>query len=240
MKEHNILTIGHRGSIVDATTENSINAFMYGIDCGLDMVELDVVPCKTGELIVMHDDTIDRTTNGTGMVCEMTLDEIKQYRLNDGQDIPTLSEVFDAIDRRCKINIELKVTEGVAQKVVDLVREYVETKGWEYGDFLISSFDHYSLLPFREQLPEIGCSTIISGIPIGYAEFGERVGAYSINVNRAILRQELVDDAHRRGMKVYAWVANTKDQVDRLLAMGVDGIFTDYPELLKDVNGTCD
>ena len=80
----------------------------------------------------------------------------------------------------------------------------------------------------------------MSGLPIGYAEFGTLVGATSINMSAKVLRQELIDDAHSRGMEICIWVVNNKKDIEKLVAMGVDGIFTDNPILFKDINGACD
>jgi|SaaInlStandDraft_5_1057022.scaffolds.fasta_scaffold00932_16 glycerophosphoryl diester phosphodiesterase len=230
-----IVKIAHRGAS-GTVEENSAQAFLEAIRLGVDMIELDVTCCKSGELIVIHDDTVDRTTTGTGSVGDLTLDEIKQLRLRDGQEILTLEEALDVINYQCKLNIELKVKcDDVSQTVIDIIKEYVKHHGWHYDDFLISTFNHHKLLPFKDQLPAVKRAPLLHSIPITYAEFGVPVGAYSVNVSVDDITQEFIDDAHRRGFKLYAWVVNTRKEMEEFIALGVDGIFTDYPELFNEL-----
>ena len=128
MKMDKILKIGHRGAD-GYKPENTLISFQKAIDLNVDGIELDVHLSLDGELMVIHDETIDRTTNGKGYVNKMTLQELKGFRINNNQEIPKLKEVFDLVNHQCFINIELKGI-GTAKPVVDLIEEYVVEKDW--------------------------------------------------------------------------------------------------------------
>ena len=223
-----LFRLGHRGA-GGCAPENTITAFKKGIELGVDMVELDVRLCKSGEVVVLHDATVDRTTNGHGRVSDLTLSEVKALRINDSETIPTLAEVFDVIDRNVKIIIELKTAE-VIEPTAALVCTYINERGWTPADFLATSFDHYFLARFRELCPGIGLSPILAGVPIGYAEFGERLGAYSVNMAFPFLNKEFIADAHRRGLKVFAWPVDEPADIAWVKTLDVDGIISNFPD----------
>jgi len=225
-----ITKIGHRGAMGYAP-ENTLNSFAKALDLGVDMVELDVYISIDGELVVIHDDKVDRTTDGKGYVIEKTFSQLRNLDAGNGQKIPTLKEVFDLVDRKAEINIELKGS-NTAQSVSVLIEEYVKERGWKYEDFLVSSFNHYELKKFHELIPEIRIGALITGIPVGFAEFAERVNAWSVNLCMEFINKEMVDDAHARGMKVFVWTANDSDDIEKMKLLGVDGIFSNFPDRL--------
>ena len=223
-----LLRLGHRGACGYAP-ENTIASFQKAIELGVDMIEFDVRLCKTGEVVVLHDEKVDRMTNGHGAVSDLSLAEIQIFDVNGGGKIPTLAEALDAIDRKTKVVIELKHSE-VVEPTATVVRAYIKERGWTLDDILITSFDHYFLARFRELIPGIGLAAILAGVPIGYAEFGERLGAYSVNMAFPFLNREFVEDAHRRGLKVFAWTVNEPEDIAWVKALGVDGIFSNFPD----------
>lgn len=224
------LKIGHRGAMGYAP-ENTLKSFKKGLELNVDAVELDVYVCKSGELVVIHDDKVDRTTNGHGYVIEKTLAELRSLDAGQWEKIPLLTEVFDLVNRQAKINIELKGT-GTAAPVAKLIEEYVANKNWKYEDFVVSSFNHYELLVFNKLIPQIAIGALITGIPIGYAEFAEKVNATSVNLNIEFINQEFVDDAHQRGLKVFVFTGNDQDDIKRMKQLGVDGMFSNFPDRL--------
>ena len=123
-----MLKIGHRGA-KGYEPENTLISFQKALDMQVDGIELDVHLSADGELIVIHDETINRTTDGSGPVNTLSLRELKQFRINDHHEIPLLSEVFDLVNQNCFINIELKSYES-ADKVVELIEHYVSEKKW--------------------------------------------------------------------------------------------------------------
>lgn len=225
-----MIKIGHRGAMGYAP-ENTLISFKKALDLRVDMIELDVYVCKTGELVVIQDDKVDRTTNGKGWVTEMTFEELRSLDAGQGEKIPTLEEVFNLADEKTKINVELKGPE-TAKPVLSLIDNYVSSKRFSYDDFLISSFDHHELVKAKKINPDIKIGALITGVPIDYAKFGQDLGAYSVNLCREFINQEFVDDAHKKGLKVLVWTVNDHDEIKRMKDLGVDGIFSNFPDRL--------
>lgn len=223
-----MLKIGHRGAM-GYEPENTLKSFQKGLDLGVDMVELDVYALKTGELVVIHDDKVDRTTNGQGYVMDKSFDEIRSLDAGDGEKIPTLQEVLDLVDKKAQVNVELK-GEGTAKPVAKVLDEYISRKGWSRDHFLVSSFDHYELKEFNALKPDIRIGALITAIPIGYCDYAEKVNAYSVNLNLEFINQKFVDDAHKRGLKVFVYTVNDKDDINRMKELGVDGLFSNFPD----------
>jgi glycerophosphoryl diester phosphodiesterase len=225
-----MLRIGHRGAC-GYEPENTLLSFNRALQLNVDMIELDVHVCRSGEVVVIHDEKVDRTTNGKGYVVDKALDELRALDAGKGETIPTLQEVLDLVDRKARVNTELKGT-GTAKPVFELLESYVGERGWSYGDFLISSFDHRELQEFRRLSGEFRIGVLIKDIPAGFAELLARVDAYSINVFVESVSRELIDDAQRRGVKILVWTVNDTDQIERMKSLGVDGIFSNYPDRL--------
>lgn len=225
-----VTKIGHRGAMGYAP-ENTLNSFQKALELKVDVIELDVHICKSGELVVIHDSKVDRTTNGKGYVLEKTLAELKKLKTDNNQRIPTLIEALDLIERKAIINIELKAT-GTAKPVVKLIEDYVINKSWQYDDFTISSFNHYELKELKEVNPKIKIGALMAGIPIGFAEFGEKIKADSVNLDLEFINQEFVDDAHQRGLKVYVRTVNDLNDIAKMKNFNVDGICSNFPDKL--------
>ncbi|MFA6364979.1 MAG: glycerophosphodiester phosphodiesterase family protein [Candidatus Paceibacterota bacterium] len=225
-----VIKIGHRGAMGYAP-ENTLLSFKKALELRVDAVELDVYVCKTGELVVIHDDKVDRTTDGQGYVIEKSLEELKKLNAGQGEQIPLLTEVLDLVNRKAKVNIELKGP-GTASSVFELIEEYVKKKNWEYSDFLVSSFNHYELKKFNELNSNIKIGAIITGIPIGFAEFAQKVNADSVNLCIEFISKEFVEDAHKKGLNVFVWTVNDRDDIEKMKQLGVDGIFSNFPDRL--------
>lgn len=133
-----IQKIGHRGA-KGHLAENTLESIRKAIDLKVDAVEIDVHLCKTGELVVIHDFTVDRTTNGEGEVSEKTLDELRSLLIEGKYRIPLLTEVLDLIEEKCRINIELKGN-NTAAETSRIIRDYVTGRSRSYSDFIVSSF----------------------------------------------------------------------------------------------------
>ncbi len=212
--------------------ENTLRSFEKGIASGVDAIELDVYQCKTGELVVIHDDTVDRTTDGFGYVTDMPFTQLRELDAGKGEKIPTLQEVLDLVDRRVVVNIELKGAK-TAGPVHEMIQAYVSRNNWTHSDFIVSSFNHYELQTFHTLNPQVRTGALITSIPLGYAEFGENLGAYSVNLCIEFISKEFVDDAHQRGLKVYVWTLKATHELARMRELGVDGIFTNYPDTVR-------
>ena len=160
--------------------ENTLLSVKKAFELGAKWTEVDVYNVE-GELIVIHDDRLERTTNGTGYVQDQSLDYIRSLDAGEGERIPFLKEILDFLNGRIGINIELKGT-NTAKSVVDLISEYLNFDEWNIDKFLVSSLDHHELLKAKQLLPEIKIGALTSSIPIGYAEFAEKLDAYSVHL----------------------------------------------------------
>ena len=223
-----MLKIGHRGA-AGYEPENTLLSFKKALELNMDLVELDVQACKSGELMVIHDIKVDRTTNGTGYVCEKTFDELRALDAGKGQKIPTLQEVLECIDKNIRVNIEMK-SEGIARAVFNVIAQDVKEKGWSWDDFLVSSFNHYELQEFSRLAAQVKTGAIIAGIPIGYAQCASDLKSYSLHASKEFINQALIDDAHNRGLKVYAYTLNEPEDIQKVRRLGIDGIFSNFPD----------
>lgn len=222
-----MIRIGHRGAMGYAP-ENTLLSFKKAIPIA-EMVELDVYICKTGEVVVFHDHRLERCTNGRGHLMDKTFDELRALDAGQGQQIPTLEEVLDLIDNQVAVNIELKGP-GTAAPVFRIVDRYVKSGRYPLDRFVISSFNHPELLDFKKLSPAASIGCLISCIPADLAAIAETVQADYLNVCGEFISQELVDDAHRRGLKVLVWTVNEPDDIAYIKSLGVDGIFSNYPD----------
>lgn len=221
---------GHRGA-ADLVAENTIESILEALNNNVKGVEIDVHCCKSGELVVIHDETLERTTNGTGLVSEYTLQELKQITTIEGYKIPTLQEVLEFIDGRCELNVELK---GIhtALPTLKLLEEQILKTNWEYKHFIISSFDHSQLFELKEHTSKfkIGVLTeenISKVLPVAYD-----LEAFSIHPPISTLTQQAVDKAKTRGYRVYVWTVNTKTLIEQSKSWNVDAIITDFPNFV--------
>ena len=223
-----MICIGHRGAR-GVYPENTIQSIEYAIDCGAPWVEIDV-RAHQGRLLVIHDDTLGRTTNGTGYVTDYSLLELRALDAGNGQSIPLLEEVIATVKQRAIINIELKDSTSTAL-VLRIIEQHI-AKGWSYDGFLVSSFLHQDLQWLKHANPKIRIGALSAGVDIDDAEFAQSLAAYSINLCQESLNQKIIDDAHNRGLMVFVYTVNDTRDFIKLQHMKVDGIFTDYPEKL--------
>lgn len=223
-----MLKIAHRGAKGYAP-ENTLFAFQKAIDLGCDAIELDVHLSLDGEIIVMHDEKINRTTNGTGFVNQLSINALNIFLIENEHKIPTLKEVFDLVDKKCIINIELKSFD-TTEKVVALIEDYVVHKNWQYADFLVSSFDWNALqnLHFlNEQIP-IGVLSE-NNIDLAFA-FAKFIKAEVLLPYFHLLNRENVIKMQGKGIKVIAWTVNKEEDIYSIKKLNVNGIISDFPE----------
>ena len=196
-----MLKIGHRGA-KGYEPENTLISFQKALDMQVDGIELDVHLSADGELIVIHDETIDRTTNGKGLVNELSLRELKAFRIDDKHEVPTLKEVFDLVNQDCFINIELKSYDA-AEKVALLIEKYVSKKKWNYNHFLVSSFDWNALqqVAFLNDKIPIGVLTE-TNLDLAQA-FAKFIQAKSIHPHFHLLTKENTAQMQEKGLQVF-------------------------------------
>ena len=228
--DKNVLKIGHRGAM-GHEPENTILSFRKALTLDVDAIELDVYVCKTGELVVIHDDKVDRTTNGKGYTEDKTFAELRALDAGKGELVPTLEEVLDVIDKKVIVNIELK-GKNTALATSRVIQKYISIKGWAESSFMVSSFDHRELNKFKQLYPEISIGALIEGVPLNYCECALQLQADSVNLSLDFINQDFVNDAHEKGLKVYVWTVNEYDDIAKVKALGVDGVFSNFPERL--------
>lgn len=222
-----ITVIGHRGARGHAP-ENTLLGLDTGIRLGAPWLEFDV-QLADGELWLMHDLTVDRTTNGRGLLGAMREAEIRKLDAGQGQNVPTLRDALDLVENRAALNIELKTWNGCAQAVAAVLREYL-VEGWPAERFCVSSFHHPELWDFHEALPEVPIGALVCGVPLDWAACASELGAAVLSISNEFVDDKIVRDAHLRDLKLHVYTVNDPEEMQRLKAMGVDGIFTDYPD----------
>lgn len=223
-----IKVIAHRGASAEIPG-NTISAFKKAIEVGADMIELDVHASKDGHLVVIHDFTVDETTNGSGAVAELTLAELKELVVEDVEKIPTLEEVFQLAKGKIDINVEIKA-EGIEQKVVDLIRKYGLEK-----NVLISSFNLPGIKIVKEIAPELKTAALLSTPVEDILGVLKEYKADAINPFFVMVNEEFVKTIHDAGYQIYPWTVDDEDMMQYLIELNVDGIITDVPEILIDI-----
>lgn len=220
--------IGHRGAS-GYTSENTLSSFQKAIALGVDMIELDVYVIKTGEVVVFHDKTVDRTTNGFGKIENYTFNELRKLDAGNGEKVPLLTEVLDLLHKRLAINIELK-GKGTAKPVADIIRYYVTKKNWNSSLFLVTSFNQEEITTFAKHYPAIQVGVLFASKSAKYNVLAKTRNAYALNMNAENITRKNVQQIHAHNMKVFAYTVNTKADARRMARMKVDGIFTNYPD----------
>jgi glycerophosphoryl diester phosphodiesterase len=225
--------IAHRGDKMHAP-ENTLAAFKLAAEKGADAIEFDVQLTADGQVIVIHDQAVDRTTNGTGKVSGFLLEDLRdldagawfseQFR---GERLPTLEEVFETVSKRLYMNVELKnyTTPGdsLASKVVELVKKHgVQDR------MLFSSFLPHNLRKARLLLPEVSCGLLtMRGMWGSWGRtFGWRGEYFALHPNIADVNSDLIDRVHAAGKHVNVWTVTTEEDMKRMIGLGVDAIFT--------------
>ncbi|WDF63870.1 glycerophosphodiester phosphodiesterase [Flavobacterium sp. KACC 22763] len=223
-----MLKIAHRGAKA-YEPENTLQAFQKALDLNSDGIELDVHLSSDEHIIVIHDETIDRTTNGKGLVNDFTLAELKSFLIDGKYQIPTLNEVFNLVDKKCLINIELKGL-GTPNKVVSLIEQYISEKNWNYNHFIVSSFDWNMLEETSNLNPNIPIGVLTEeDINIALA-FAEKIKAKAINPDFNLLNKENVHKMQEKGFLVLPWTVNTEEDIQKVKSYQVNGIISDNPD----------
>lgn len=210
------------------------------------MVELDVHRSIDSHLVVIHDETVDRTTNGHGRVEDKTLVELKKLDAGSGEKIPTLAQVCRLINRQAGINIELKGA-NTALSVAMLLNQLTRWGSWQREEFLVSSRNPGEVADFLIFKPEISRalifgkryfrtspSRLLMDVPVSMFRTMDKVGAKTACVQFEFVTPTLVQEFHKRSLSVLVWTVNEPEDIRNMKNLGVDGIFSDYPDRLND------
>ncbi|HMR50438.1 MAG TPA: glycerophosphodiester phosphodiesterase [Arachnia sp.] len=236
----------HRGA-TEYAPENTIAAFAQAIELGASGIELDVQRTRDGVLVVIHDEQVQRTSNGRGKVVDLTFDEVRALDFSHGRDghrgtrIPSLQEVLDLVaPTQLVLNVELKngveFYPGMAFEVVDLA----ERSGMA-DRLLYSSFNHYSLAELRGRVAPSQLGLLYSDGLYEPWHYARRFGAGALHPNVIIPLHDpdLVGRCHDAGIAVNVWTVNEEPHIAFLAELGVDAIITDVPDRARRVLGAC-
>jgi len=216
----------HRGAS-GHEPENTLLAIQTALDMKVDGIEVDV-HFADGELWVIHDRWLHKTTNGYGRISEKCKEEIRRLDAGKGQGVPTLEEVIRLVDGQAMLNIELK-SERTVEPVTKQIMQAISKGSFELEQFIVSSFNHHLLRDIKNAIKQLRVGALIACRPLLYSEFAVALDAYSIHVDVDFINQAFVADAHQRGFKMLAYTVDEEADIEDLAAMGVDGIFSNYP-----------
>ena len=241
-----MLVWAHRGASAYAP-ENTLEAFKLAADMGADGVELDVHICKSGEVVVCHDETIDRTSTGNGKICEMTLDELRQYSFHNnmeeyiGAKIPTLKEVYELLGPTgLTVNVELKTDsiwyDGIEEKCIAIAAECGMTE-----KIIYSSFNHRSLAKLLTLKPDAYTGLLYSRAMEGV----EDDSVYAVEHKATAVhpyfkhchRENYMQSMNEKGILVNPWTINDEEEMKAQFALGVNGLITNTPDIALKVAG---
>jgi glycerophosphoryl diester phosphodiesterase len=223
-----MLKIAHRGAR-GYEPENSLRAFQKAIEMKADGIELDVHLSSDGHLIVIHDETIDRTTNGKGFVNTLSLQQLKEFRIENKLQIPTLPEVFDLVNQQCFINIELK-GQGTADAVAALIELYVTENNWNYDSFIVSSFEWDFLQRINNLNSEIPIGVLTETDIASAITFAKQIKAKAIHPDFNLLNKENTIQIQEKGFQVFPWTVNETADIARVKTYNVNGIISDFTD----------
>ncbi len=209
--------------------ENTLRAIQKALHLKVDIIELDCLCCKTGEVVVFHDYRLTRLVGNKGYIREKTLSQLKEFDLALGEKIPTLEEAFDLIDHRAVINLDLKGNLSF-KPTLKIIEHYVKEKGWSYNNFLLSTFNRGKLKEIKRAHPGIPLAVLASYTSVGMVGFAKLIKAHSIHPHKKLVKEKLVAQAHKAGLNVYTWTVNDPQEIKHMKNLGVDGIFSDYPD----------
>lgn len=225
------LVIGHRGAM-GHETENTLASIQKAMDLGVDMIEIDVFKIKSGEIVVFHDDTVDRLTNGPGNIEDYNIINLKKLIVDGGHKIPMLQDVLKLIDNKVALNIELKGP-GTADRVNFIMNNYIEQNNWSPDNFLISSFNWDELREMREYNPTVAIAVLTEDNPLDAIPVAKELNAVAINPYFKRLDMEVADEIRDAGFKIYTWTVNEPQDIEAMKQIGVDGIITNFPERVQ-------
>ncbi|MDO6760948.1 glycerophosphodiester phosphodiesterase family protein [Tamlana sp. 2_MG-2023] len=222
-----VLKIGHRGA-KGHLAENTLESIQKALDLKVDGIEIDVHRCASGELVVFHDFTLNRVTDGLGEVSKHTLNNLKKVKVKGRYQIATLSQVLALVDNKCLLNIELK-GQDTAKEACRLITFFVDKKGWDYSNIIVSSFQFDLLEEAFKINKDIPLGVLTNTNLEEAVNFAKSINAVSIHPNYTMLTPENVEEL-KQDFKVIAYTVNNLKPIERMIEYGVNGIISDYPD----------
>ena len=219
--------MGHRGAPADEP-ENTLRSFRRALAVGVAAVELDVQLTKDGRLAVIHDETLDRTTNGRGPVQDFTLAELKRLDAGRGEPVPSLEEVFDLVQGKADLVVELKQPEAAGA----LLDFFQARQAFDVAS--IVSFWHPAVKALKKAEPRLNTGVLMVGCPADPVGLARAARADTLALNFRYVNRELVDAAHQQDIKVMVWNIDDPETLKPYLAMNLDAICTNRPQEIID------
>lgn len=237
------LVWAHRGASGYAP-ENTLAAFQKAVDLGADGVELDIQLTKDDQIVVIHDETIDRTSDGKGWVKDYTLEELRAFNYNRTKpeykhaDIPTMREVFELLKPTgLFINIEIKTGMVFYEKIEEKILALAKEMGME-NRVCYSSFNHYTVTRIHELKPDAEVGFLYADGPIDMPSYGVKHGVNALHPALYNLQYDgFVKECKEKGLKLNVWTVNERPYMEMCCQYGVDAIITNYPDIAKEVVG---
>jgi glycerophosphoryl diester phosphodiesterase len=234
-----VLAIGHRGA-AGHMPENTMPSFEKALLLGADALEFDVALTRDGVPVVIHDDTLDRTTDASGVVEAVAFERLRTVDAGSWRGLrahlPSLDEVLGSYSHRTLLNLEIKLSTRRAELVDACAQAVVDHRATD--KVIFSSFDHDALRLLRYVLPQarIGVLSDSTNLEASFA-CARDVGAENIHPPVLLVSGTLATRAHEAGLKVWTWTANSAATIAQMIACGVDGIFSDFPERVIEARG---
>lgn len=219
--------MGHRGAPREEP-ENTRRSLRRALEIGVDAVEVDVHLSRDGRVVVIHDDTVDRTTNGHGRVRDLTFAELRKLDAGKGERLPSLEEVIDLVRGRAHLVVEVKDPEAG----LPVLRIFQERE--IFPDAHVISFWHPLVKALKEQEPRLRTGVLLVGCPVDPAGMARAAKAEALVLNYAYVTPELVAAAHAHGLLVYVWNIDDLETLKAYLPLNLDGIGTNRPDVVVE------
>lgn len=216
--------VGHRGA-AELAPENTLAAMALAVQIGVNELETDLRLSKDGEIVLMHDETVDRTTNGHGRVNDLTLAELRALDAGSGEQIPTFRELLDATS----VSLQIEIKDA---KVIDPLLILLRDRESDIPRLAPTSFDRDSVRRMVEGAPQACVGLISKESDITLLDEAAALGARRVLVGYDSVTEEFVATAHQRGFRVDLWPITTPEQVRRTVELGADGFTTDDPRIV--------
>ena len=233
----------HRGASGYAP-ENTLTAIKKAIEMKADGIEIDIQLTKDGKIVVIHDWKVDRTTTGRGFVYELDFGYIRsldagQWYTKDfiGEVVPTLEEVLDILPNDMMLNIEIKDTarkhSNIEEKMLEVLKKYPE----KFDNIIVSSFHHDKIRRLQELEPKLKLALLTDSEFIEIEKYLSTNGlnSYSYHPEINLISKKDVDILHKKGIKIFVWKVNKEEDLDYLLSMEIDGVITNYPDIMREL-----
>ena len=218
-----MLRIGHRGAAGHAP-ENTLLSLNRALELQVDVVEIDVQRTRDGQLVLMHDKRVNRTTNGKGYVKELRYAEVCALDAGNGQSPPSLRHAIELVNGAAQLMVEL-IDPAI---VPDVVRLVDDLRCWD--EIIFASFHHRAVQQVRRMHPAARTLALAEGIPVNYSDFAKAANVTHVGLSLDSLTEEFVAVLRGERYKVFVYTVNDEDDIRRLIEMPVDGIISDYPE----------